>query len=227
MTDTEFNEHIESFLSRPHLVILGAGATMATIPNGDKNGKKSSVMNNFIDELNLGSVLKDVILKTKSKNIEDIYSELNDSNKYTEERKSLEIAISNYFSSLELPEFPTIYDLLVLSLRDKDCIASFNWDDLLIQAYQRSYKITKNLPNLLFLHGNVRAGGCPKCGMYGALNLKCPECGEPFDPSPLLFPVSKKDYTSNPFIKTQWQQFKRKVQNAGFITIFGYSAPPK
>ena len=27
-----------------HTVLLGAGATMAAIPNGDKNGKKSSVI---------------------------------------------------------------------------------------------------------------------------------------------------------------------------------------
>lgn len=37
--------------NRPHVVLLGAGATMAAIPNGDKNGRKSSVMNNFIEEL--------------------------------------------------------------------------------------------------------------------------------------------------------------------------------
>ena len=36
---------------RAHTVILGAGATMAAIPNGDKNGKKSSVMNGMISKL--------------------------------------------------------------------------------------------------------------------------------------------------------------------------------
>ena len=35
---------------RAHTVILGAGATMAAIPNGDKNGKKSSVMNGMISK---------------------------------------------------------------------------------------------------------------------------------------------------------------------------------
>ncbi len=29
--------------SRPHLVILGAGASIAAIPNGDLNGRKTSV----------------------------------------------------------------------------------------------------------------------------------------------------------------------------------------
>ena len=33
---------------RAHTVILGAGATVATIPDGDKYGNKSSVMNGLI-----------------------------------------------------------------------------------------------------------------------------------------------------------------------------------
>ena len=41
----EENKEIEAnykryILERPHIVILGAGATMAAIPNGDKNGKR-------------------------------------------------------------------------------------------------------------------------------------------------------------------------------------------
>ena len=61
---------------RAHTVILGAGATMAAIPNGDKNGKKSAVMNGMIQKLALDDLLKNVKLDTKSDNIEDIYSEL-------------------------------------------------------------------------------------------------------------------------------------------------------
>ena len=38
---------------RPHVVILGAGASCAAIPNGDKNGKKISAMSGFIDKLGL------------------------------------------------------------------------------------------------------------------------------------------------------------------------------
>lgn len=61
---------------RRHTVILGAGATIATIPNGDRNGNKSSVMNGLIEKLNLNDVISNVELNTKSKNLEDIYSEL-------------------------------------------------------------------------------------------------------------------------------------------------------
>ena len=38
---------------RSHTVILGAGATIAAIPDGDKNGKSSSVMNGLLKKLNL------------------------------------------------------------------------------------------------------------------------------------------------------------------------------
>lgn len=63
-------------MKKRHTVILGAGATMAAIPNGDKNGKISSVMNGLIEKLNLHEVLNGIELKTESNNLEDIYSEL-------------------------------------------------------------------------------------------------------------------------------------------------------
>ena len=61
---------------RPHLVILGAGASVAAIPHGDANGKKTSVMNGFIDMLNMRDLFKDIRLNTSSENLEDIYTEL-------------------------------------------------------------------------------------------------------------------------------------------------------
>lgn len=42
-----YDEIVEIENTRPHVVILGAGATMATIPNGDKNGRPCSVMHGF------------------------------------------------------------------------------------------------------------------------------------------------------------------------------------
>ena len=61
--------------TRPHVVLLGAGASCATIPNGDKNGKKISAMSGFIDTLDLSDVLADISLKTSSDNLEEIYME--------------------------------------------------------------------------------------------------------------------------------------------------------
>ena len=65
-----------------HVVILGAGATIAAIPNGDKNGIKSPAMNNFFERTNMGHFLERFHIETTSKNLEDIYSELYDNPKY-------------------------------------------------------------------------------------------------------------------------------------------------
>ena len=91
---------------RRHTVILGAGATIATIPNGDRNGNKSSVMNGLIEKLNLNDVISNVELNTKSKNLEDIYSELYLREDCRDVVKELEKRIYDYFASLELPEYP-------------------------------------------------------------------------------------------------------------------------
>ena len=55
---------------RPHVVILGAGASCATIPNGDKYGKKISAMSGFIEKLGLSDIISRVTLNTKSDNLE-------------------------------------------------------------------------------------------------------------------------------------------------------------
>lgn len=39
---------------------------------------------------------------------------------------------------IQIPERPTIYDQLLLNLRPKDLIATFNWDPLISQAYKRN-----------------------------------------------------------------------------------------
>lgn len=62
----------------PHVVILGAGASCAAIPNGDKNGKKISAMNGFIEKIGLSELLSKIVLSTTSKNLEDIYMELDE-----------------------------------------------------------------------------------------------------------------------------------------------------
>lgn len=77
MTKTlSYSEILELEYKRPHVVLLGAGSTIATIPNGDKNGHPCSVMNGFVKNLSLEHILSKVELLTKSDNIEDIYSEL-------------------------------------------------------------------------------------------------------------------------------------------------------
>lgn len=85
--------------------------------------------------------------------------------------------------------------------------------------------ITDNLPQMLFLHGNVKVGYCTKCGNYGHHTYCCPRCHTPFAQSKLLFPIRHKNYNNNTFIKTQWDIFEDFLSNAAIVTIYGYSAP--
>lgn len=188
-----------------HTVLLGAGATMAAIPDGDKNGKKSSVMNNLFSELGMDYILKNVDLHTSSKNLEDIYSELASRPECKDVVQVIEKSLYDYFASLELPDSPTVYDYLILSLTGKDVIATFNWDPLLIQAYKRchSYRFSTNLPHILCLHGNTDIGYCKKDTEYGACDAECPKCHKPFVPTRLLYPVKEKNYSNDPFIMRQ------------------------
>lgn len=131
----------------------------------------------------------------------------------------------DYFSEFEIPDEPTIYDVLLLSLRKKDCVATFNWDPLLLQAYQRVIRITKELPELLFLHGNVAVGICKKHKRGGAIMNRCPICNEYFSHTRLLYPVAKKDYNSDHFINDNWNAINHYMKRAYIVTVFGYSAP--
>lgn len=117
-------------------------------------------MDGFLEALEMTEIVEGIGLGTKSKNLEDIYSELHDRNDCEDVRLLLDARIREYFLALEIPDRPTIYDMLLLALRKKDLVATFNWDPLLLQAYQRAARITKDLPELAFLHGNVMVGYC-------------------------------------------------------------------
>jgi len=210
---------------RAHTVILGAGATIAAIPNGDRNGKKSSVMSGLIEKLMLDSILAGVNLHTKSSNLEDIYSELHSRPDCKEVVNQLEQILYDYFSTLELPDEPTVYDYLVLSLTGKDAIATFNWDPLLIQSYIRCHRITNNLPHIYCLHGNVAIGYCSDHKEHGTTSTECPVCGEILPPVRLLYPTAIKDYSANEYVSECWSAIRYFLENSYMLTIFGYSAP--
>ena len=87
----------------------------------------------------------------------------------------LEKVVHDYFAAMELPPEATIYDLLLLSLREKDLIASFNWDPFLAQAFKRN-RVLRRLPKLSFLHGNVEIGSCAEHRRSGFLDQECSIC---------------------------------------------------
>ena len=70
--------------------------------------------------------------------------------------KRIELAIFEYYRNMILPDTPTIYDYLVLSLTEKDLIATFNWDPFIDQAIERN-AIAGNMPKVVHLHGCVKS----------------------------------------------------------------------
>lgn len=208
----------------PHVVILGAGASLAALPTGDVAGRKLPLMKNLVEVVGLKALLASHGIMDGYDDFEALYDTLASSACHRVLLDELEAMIHAYFSKMRLPPEPTLYDLLLLSLRKKDVIATFNWDPFLAEAVKRNRNI-KNLPKVLFLHGNVDVGICLEHENKGFLEHECSVCGKPLEPTPLLFPVKRKDYISNPFIKAEWDELRWYLKQCYLLTIFGYSAP--
>lgn len=211
-------------MGKPHVVILGAGASLATFPKGDKRGKQIPLMCNLVETLGLSSELDRYGIPWEGKNFEEIYSDLYEDARYERLVITINTSVQEYFSELKLPDYPTLYDHLVLSLRRKDLIATFNWDPFLYYACWRNHKIAE-LPGVVYLHGNVAIGSCLKDNKAGLTGTKCSVCGNQFIPSNLLFPIKQKNYSQDPFIKREWESLRAYLKHAYMLTVFGYSAP--
>ena len=202
--------------TKPHVVILGAGASLAAFPNGDKNGRNVSGMDGFFE--NLGFDLN--LDAYSSRNLEDIYINADE-----ELKSEIEYIIEEYFRRLKIPNTPTIYDQILLGLRPKDLIATFNWDPFLVQAFVRN-KTEFNLPQIVFLHGNVAIFYCPN--HYTKIAFQrglCPTCRTRLVMPDLLYPINEKDYNKTAFLSHQWQILQEHLKIAPLVTVFGYSAP--
>ncbi|BAO55232.1 hypothetical protein [Nonlabens marinus] len=208
----------------PHLVLLGAGASLASFPNGDKNGVKLPLMNSLVDKLDLHQFIPKQYENLTS-DFEKLYSKLANDNSLMLAKTSIDKKVYEYFYDMEIPDKPTLYDYLILSLRKKDLIATFNWDPLLLKTMRRHSSI-ENLPNVAFLHGNVAVGVCNTCNIKGfKYNIICHRCRKPYSDMKLLYPVEKKNYSSNASINDEWQMLRAYFKISLYVTIFGYSAP--
>jgi hypothetical protein len=162
---------------------------------------------------------------TDEQNFEVIYSRLASEPSHAQLMKEIEHRIDSYFAALSLPTgSATIYDRLLVSLRPTDAVFTFNWDPFLFDAYQRNRDAVA-LPEIFFLHGNVRIGACLKHDRWGTRKECCPECLEPLTDVPLLYPIETKDYSADPHIHRNWDAAKNLFTNAFTLTIFGYGAP--
>jgi len=212
-----------------HVVILGAGASIAsTLRNPEKNGKRLPSMDNFVDVLDLHDIVDKVPIQLKANNFEKLFGNLHREDPNSDLILEIETRIREYFGSMQLPDEPTIYDYLLLSLRGKDLIATFNWDPFLYQAFNRNYEFTNDLPKFSFLHGNVAIGYSKEDKKSGAAGMYMRNDGGYMEPTTLLYPVEQKNYNGDEFISMEWEKIKfwlSKKSKTVRATIFGYGAP--
>lgn len=211
-----------------HVVILGAGASLAcTLRSPEKSGRRLPLMKNVIEVVGLTKIVDGLPdhIKAHRENFEKFYSEISKDTKFNSERQYIEEKVYAYFNTLDLPDTPTIYDYLVLALRyRRDVIATFNWDPFLYKAYVRNGEFVKS-PGILHLHGCVSLGYDKSNGSAGPAGWYSKATEQRFEPTRLLYPVEKKDYNSDPFIKGQWDALAEELKIAERVTVFGYSAP--
>jgi len=217
----------KTFPGISHLVILGAGASIAsTMRNPEKNGKELPSMNNFIDVVGLNDIIEELPDEVQDDNFEKLYSNLHAEKPKSDEIKEIQRRVRDYFSDMELPDEPTIYDYLILSLRPKDFIATFNWDPFLYQAFCRNMDKAP-MPHICFLHGNVAIGYSDEDDKTGPSGMYSKRTGNQFEPTKLLYPVAEKNYNNDQFISREWNRFRTRLESDDTkrVTIFGYGAP--
>lgn len=173
----------------PHVVILGAGASLAACPNGDAQGRRLPLMGNLVEILDLTALIAGAG-HDPNIGVESLYSRLHATDPQSPVIKRIEQQVEDYFSRLILPKYPTTYDLLLLSLRQKDAIFTFNWDPFLADAYGRlaDQVSLSNLPNIFHLHGNVLISFCEHCRLAMPKADVCETCGTSLTPTRLLYP---------------------------------------
>ena len=184
-------------------------------------------MENLVELVGIRDDVRDIGFSEWETNFEVIYSRLHSDSSKSRQLAEIEDKVRRYFWEMQLPDEPTLYDHLLLSLRGHDLIATFNWDPLLYDSWERlSNQFGQNhLPTIAYLHGNVRVGYCLEHKVYGRNERICPDCDRALTSTPLLFPIENKDYESNEFIKNEWERLQAGLEHAFAVTIFGYSAP--
>jgi hypothetical protein len=192
----------------PRVLILGAGASRAAWFSSGMWGPALPTMDDFVTTIGLAPLLQRHGVEHKGRNFESIYSQL-----LTDGRadvvQSLELALREYFGALQLPDYPTMYDHLVMSLCDTDVVATFNWDPFLHQACSRN-RDRRSQSEPRFLHGSIGIG---YRGERGRLTFG--DLGEEY-PKPVPF-------TRDEFIASSWGDLDTALTFARVLAVFGFS----
>lgn len=97
MNDTITDNDIKNFVTnRPHVFILGAGASKAALPNGDRNGVECPVMDGFMKKTGLDRIVNGTPFQSLNDNLETIYSAIHESGKFPEKLHDLSFASTNF-----------------------------------------------------------------------------------------------------------------------------------
>jgi len=212
----------------PHVVILGAGASVAAWEDWGRVGRRPLLTKELFDIEGVQGQFEDAGFGRHNDDFEATYSDLADVAAAEPFAVEIQRLIRAYFDGLSLPDLPTMYDYLILALRPKDVIATFNWDPYLREAYRRclsAFDYRDVLPRIHFLHGNVRVGSCKTCRKVGWTDQRCEACSRLLEPSKLLYPVKRKHYSDDPLLHSEWTMTSDELKQAYMLTVFGYAAP--
>src|ERR1043166_7256976 len=89
-------EHPEN--KRFHVVILGAGASLAAFPNGDRHGRQLPLIKNFVDVVGLAEPLQANNINPPYNDFEAIYSDIAVDPNQEVLRKELEQRVHDYLA---------------------------------------------------------------------------------------------------------------------------------
>lgn len=198
---------------------------MAAVPR-DRNGLALPDMRGLASLPEIEDLFREAGIANARDDFEAAYAHLRAGRQHEEVGDRIDSIVRDFFATVEIGDEPTIYDHLLLGLRPKDLIATFNWDPLMVQAEMRlRLEGVNDLPQVVFLHGNVAIYVCLDDAKAGLAGDRCPTCGKQLEPSPLLYPVTEKNYEDNAFIKYAWQTLRWGLEHGRIVTVFGYRAP--
>ncbi|MCH9008527.1 hypothetical protein IIA29_11075, partial [candidate division KSB1 bacterium] len=86
----------------PQIVILGAGASVAAFPAGDKNGRTLPLMNDFTQILNLGPLFEEYEIEYVGRNFEEIYDEIHSAPGKKRLVQAVNRVVEEYFSEFQI-----------------------------------------------------------------------------------------------------------------------------
>ena len=195
---------------------------------GDAAGRRLPVMTDLVDVVGLQHLVEEVGRDyTKESNFEAIYGQLALEPSHLNLLGEIERRVDEYFAALSLPSQANLYDRLLVSLRPKDAVFTFNWDPYLFDAYQRN-RVAVPLPEIFFLHGNVRIGACASPTIAGALGTSAVRiASRPWQTYLCSTQSNGKTISSDPYIHRIWEAANILFKEALTLTIFGYDAPTR